>query len=172
MIKKATRTFAALVTSIALALAFASPAQAASSTVTAKTVKGPKGQRLTVSQTQNITSGTKVTVTGSGFNMKVGIYLTYCVIPPKGQRPDLCGPFDITGKNNSSIWISSNPPLYAALLVTPFKKGGRFKQQIPVTRMIGDQDCTVVRCAVLTRADHTRSDYRAADVIVPVTVKP
>jgi hypothetical protein len=29
----------------------------------------------------------------------------------------------------------------------------------------------VVKCAILTRADHTRSDYRKADVIIPVTFK-
>jgi len=135
------------------------------------TARGPRGQTLTVAQTTSIVSGTKVTVTGKGYDPKVGIYVTYCVIPKRGQRPELCGPFDVTGQNNQSIWISSNPPIYAALLVTPFKKGGSFKVTIPVQRMIGDKDCTVVRCAVLTRADHTRTDYRMADVIVPVTLK-
>jgi hypothetical protein len=137
----------------------------------AKTVKGPRGQVLTVSQTLDVVDGTKVTVTGKGYNLKVGIYATYCVIPKKGTRPELCGPFDITGANNQSVWISSNPPLYAALLVKPFGKGGTFKVQIPVNKMIGDQDCTVVKCAILTRADHTMSDYRMADVIVPITLK-
>jgi len=137
----------------------------------AQTVKGQRGQSLTVSNTVAVADSTRVTVVGAGYDMKLGIYVTYCVIPPKGTRPELCGPFDVTGANNQSIWISSNPPLYAAFLVTPFSKGGSFKVTIPVHRMIGNQDCKKVRCAVLTRADHTQSDNRLADVIVPILIK-
>lgn len=137
----------------------------------AKSAKGPKGQILTVSQTTDLADGTKVTVTGRNYNTKVGIYVTYCVIPKKGTRPELCGPYDITGRNNQSVWVSSNPPVFAAFLVTPFSRNGTFKVTIPVMRKIGDQDCTVVKCAVLTRADHTRSEYRLADVIIPVSIK-
>ena len=70
---------------------------------------------------------------------------------------------------SQAVWISSNPPLYAALLVTPFKKGGKFKVELPLSKTIGDKDCTKVKCAVLTRADHTKGDNRTADVIVPIT---
>jgi hypothetical protein len=108
--------------------------------------------------------------------------VTFCVIPAKGKRPELCGPFDVTGQNNQAVWVSSNPPIYAIPLVKPFDtvtttvKGkkvstGSFKVQVPATRMIGTYDCKVVKCAILTRADHTRSDYRKADVIIPVTFK-
>ena len=131
--------------------------------------KGPKGQVLSASKVTNLTDGQTITVKGTGYSKKVGIYVTYCVIPPKGQRPDLCGPFDITGQNNASTWISSNPPLYAAALVKPFSKGGSFRVQLKVTRMIGDQDCTLVKCAVTTRADHTRGADRSADAFIPVT---
>jgi hypothetical protein len=119
-----------------------------------------------------LTDGQKVTLTGKGYNTRVGIYVTYCVIPPKGQRPEQCGPFDITGQNNASFWISSNPPLYAAALVKPFGKGGTFKVSMAATRKIGDADCAIVRCAFTTRADHTRSDNRTADVFIPVKFKP
>jgi hypothetical protein len=37
--------------------------------------------------------------------------------------------------------------------------------------MIGDNDCSIVKCAIVTRADHTRSDYRKADLVIPVTFK-
>ena len=161
------------IASIAFILAVLCGASASTSYAagSAKTVSGPKGQSLTVSQTKDVPSGTQVTVTGKGYNTKVGIYVTYCVIPAKGARPDLCGPFDVTGQNNQSVWVSSNPPLYAALLVRPFGKGGTFKVTIPVQKMIGNKDCTVVKCAILTRADHTHGAYRLADVIVPVTIQ-
>lgn len=142
-------------------------AQAAAPT----SAKGAKGQVFTASAVRNLADGQKVKLTGKGYSTKVGIYVTYCVVPPKGQKPSECGPFDITGKNNASFWISSNPPLYAAALVTPFGKGGTFKVSMAATRFIGKADCTLVRCAFTTRADHTQSDVRSADVFLPVTFR-
>ena len=146
----------------------------------ATNASGPIGQTLNVDAAINVTDGQMLTVTGKGYDLNTGIYVTFCVIPPKGKRPELCGPFDVTGKNNQAVWVSSNPPVYAILLVKPFDKvtkkvkgksvtTGSFKVQVPATRMIGSYDCKVVKCAILTRADHTRSDYRKADVIIPVT---
>lgn len=135
--------------------------------------KGPTGQTLTATPTKNLPADktTVITVTGKGYSTKHGIYATFCVIPAKGEKPDLCGPFDITGKNNQSVWISSNPPVYGVALAKPFGKGGTFKVKVPVQSKIGDLDCTVLKCAILTRADHTQPDYRKADVIIPVTFK-
>jgi hypothetical protein len=146
--------------------AVGSPALA--STVSAR---GPKGQTISISRPVVFNDGDKVVVTGKGFDTKLGIYVTYCVIPPKGQRPDLCGPFDITGQNNASTWVSSNPPIYAKLLVKPFAKGGSFKVPLTITRMIGDQDCAVVACAITTRADHTAGSDRSADAFIPVKIR-
>lgn len=134
------------------------------------TAKGTKGQVLSV-PAKTFADGDKVIVSGKNYDTKLGIYVTYCVIPPVGERPELCGPFDITGKNNASTWIASNPPLYAKLLVKPFGKGGTFKVPVTITRMIGDQDCQVVKCAITTRADHTYGSDRSADVFIPVTIK-
>lgn len=139
--------------------------------VPAFAASGPKGQHLFASATRNLSDGQQITVSGKGYSKKVGIYVTFCVIPPKGTRPSECGPFDMSGVNNNSVWISSNPPIYAALLVKPFGKGGSFSISMKVTRFIGKYDCKVVRCAVVTRADHTRPDYRLADVFIPVTFK-
>ncbi len=150
-------------TSASPSLASPSPAVAA---------KGIRGQVFTASAAKSLKDGQKVTLTGKGYNTKLGIYVTYCVIPPKGQRPEQCGPFDITGKNNSSFWISSNPPLYAVALVTKFGKGGTFKVAMAATRKIGESDCAIVRCAFTTRADHTNSENRTADVFIPVTFRP
>ena len=143
----------------------------ASAASTAVSVKGPKGQTLTASVSQNLdpSKATKVTLTGKGYNTRVGIYATFCVVPEKGLKPEHCGGFDITGRNTQAHWISSKPPFYAQLVTKPFGKGGTFKVVIPVSQMIGEYDCKVVRCALTTRADHTRGDFRDADVFVPVT---
>lgn len=156
----------ALLASAGLIFAGLTPAHAA-----VASAKGPNGQILSVKMAGKVEDGTQVLVKGKNFSTKLGIYVTYCVIPPKGQRPDLCGPFDITGQNNASTWVSSNPPIYAKLLVKPFGKGGSFSVPITVTRMIGDQDCARVRCAITTRADHINGSDRSADVFIPVTFK-
>jgi hypothetical protein len=173
----------ALATALVLTLSAAcSPAVAEGSATVAKTATGALGQVLTIDQFSNLADGQVITVTGKGYDLKTGIYVTFCVIPAKGKRPELCGPFDITGKNNQSVWVSSNPPIYAVTLVTPFTRitkklnfqkvtTGSFRVQVPATRMIGTYDCKVVKCAILTRADHTQSDNRKADVIIPVTFK-
>ncbi len=146
---------------------------AASAASTAVSVKGPKGQTLTASVAKNLDPNvaTKITLTGRGYNTRVGIYATFCVMPEKGLKPEHCGGFDITGRNTQAHWISSKPPFYAQLVTKAFGKGGTFKVVVPVSQMIGEYDCKVVRCALTTRADHTRGDFRDADVFVPVTFK-
>lgn len=156
---------------IALALVTCLIASPVVADTSAKTVIGPRGQLLTVSQTINIIADSDVVVSGKNYKTKVGIYVAFCVIPEKGQKPELCSPYDITGQNNNSVWVSSNPPFYAALFVKPFTKNGSFKVRITVRKKIGDYDCKVVKCAILTRADHTKSEDRSADVIVPVNIK-
>jgi hypothetical protein len=170
---------------LALVLAVAAPvaaAPAAPAAATPKSATGPTGQVLTVDASQLLEDGQQITVKGRGYDLKVGIYATFCVLPEKGKKPESCGHFDITGQNNQAVWISSNAPFYAALLAKPFDKvtkkvknkkvtTGSFNVQVPVSKMIGDKDCTVVKCAIVTRADHTRSDYRKADVVIPVSFK-
>ncbi len=148
----------------------AGSANAASTTVS---VKGPKGQTLSASVSKNLdpAKATKITLAGKGYNTRVGIYATFCVMPEAGAKPEHCGGFDITGRNTQAHWISSKPPFYAQLVTKAFGKGGTFKVVVPVSQMIGEYDCKVVVCALTTRADHTRGDFRAADVFIPVTFK-
>lgn len=149
-------------------ITIAAPAHAKSSK---KTVKGPTGQSLTVSAT-SVRDGQVVTVTGKKYSKKVGIYLAYCVVNAKGEVPSPCGGgVNASGASDGSIWISSNPPEYGKSLAVPFTKSGGFKQKVRVSRYIGNVDCAVVKCAVVTRADHTDSVNRKADVIVPVKFK-
>jgi hypothetical protein len=134
---------------------------------------GRKGQRLTVWPSRGLSSyGQRVTVRGSGFNERVGIYVGLCVKPRTGAKPTPCGGgVDQDGSSQASAWISSNPPPYGARLAKPYKPGGSFRVTIKVSPRIGRYDCRVVRCAIVARADHTRAYDRTWDVIVPVTFR-
>ena len=138
------------------------------------TATGPTKQTLTVTPGKLISDNQVLTVTGKGYKMNVGIYVAFCVIPAKGKKPDHCsGGINLDGTSKGSVWISSNPPWYIpSSLLTPFGKGGTFKVQVTAAQHIDDQtDCKVVKCGVITRADHTNSNYRKADVLIPLKFK-
>lgn len=135
----------------------------------ATSISGPQGQTLTVATAQ-FKSDSKVTVVGKGFDETIGIYLAYCVLPKKGQAPTPCGGgADIQGVKEASFWISSNPPAYGVGLAIPFQAGGRFKEQLAVTKKIGKFDCTKVKCAITVRSDHLNEGDRTHDLFVPIT---
>lgn len=153
---------------LASSLVFVGPAQASFAN---KTVKGPKGQTLTIASTA-VKDGQTVKVIGKKFDKKIGIYLAFCVVNAKGEMPGPCGGgVNAAGDSTGSIWISSNPPAYGSSLAKPFNKSGGFTHKVTVSRYIGDIDCALVKCAIVTRADHTRSSDRKADVIVPIKFK-
>jgi len=149
-------------------LLLAVPSAAADSSRAA--AKGDYGQRVIVSQTQNLDpSGQRVVVRGRQFNPRVGVYVALCVKPNEGDAPSPCGGgVNLDASSQSSAWVSSNPPPYARNLATPFKKKGRFKVTLYVSSRIGNVDCRRIQCAIAVRADHTRSQDRSHDVIVPV----
>ena len=153
----------------ACAMAAASPVMAASGTVTAER----EGLTVTVSPARGLSAdGATVRVRGRGFDPAVGIYVGLCVIPAKGAKPSPCGGgVNMSGEDRSSAWIASNPPPYGAALATPFSRGGRFSVSLRVSSQIGDLDCRTTRCAIATRADHTRGGDRRFDVLVPVTFR-
>ena len=145
---------------------FISPAQAAP-----KTVTGSNGATLTASAT-TAKSGATLVVTGNHFDETVGIYVGFCVVPKKGKPPTPCGGgINKAGTGEASFWISSNPPPYGVGLAEEFLPGGRFTKKIKISRMIGKFDCTKVKCAITTRADHLMSDDRSFDIYIPITVK-
>lgn len=149
--------FAVVGTILALLLLLPAPADAAPS--------------LSVSQRDGLNpDGQAVTVSGSGFDTAKGIYVAYCVTPPRGQLPTPCGGgIDTAGTGGASVWISDNPPPYGEGLAKPFGPGGSFTVSLRVAPTIGDVDCRVSSCAVVTRADHLRTSDRSQDVVVPVT---
>jgi hypothetical protein len=113
-----------------------------------------------------------LTVNGKYFDETVGIYLAFCVIPPKGKAPTPCGGgVNKAGVGDASFWISSNPPPYAIGLTEEFLPGGRFTQKVKISKKIGKFDCTKIKCAITVRADHLRSNDRSSDLFIPITVK-
>lgn len=145
------------------------PANAASGGTTTVTTRS--GLSLTVTPVRGLPSdGATVRVVGKGYDRSVGIYVALCVKVPKGRQPSPCGGGVNTGGTSpASAWISSNPPPYGADLAVPFRKGGRFAVTLTVSPLIGDVDCRVTRCAIVTRADHTRPGDRRSDVAVPIS---
>lgn len=149
------------------------PTTAPATTVSADGRTATDGRRtLTVSQARDLKPSVQsVTVEGSGYDEAKGIYVAFCVIPANRQTPPgpCGGGQDRTGQAGGAVWVSSNPPVYARGLTTPYGKGGTFKVSINVQAQLNeDTDCRVVRCAVTTRNDHTRSSDRSQDILVPV----
>lgn len=133
--------------------------------------RGPSGNTLRVSKVRNLPSGGSfITVSGSGFNETIGIYVGLCRTPRKGVKPSPCGGgVDTTGRTQASAWISSNPPPYGQSLAKPYGRGGTFKVRLYVRSQINTStDCRRVGCSIVTRADHLRSSDRRWDLAVPV----
>ncbi|MET9970480.1 hypothetical protein ABZZ80_32360 [Streptomyces sp. NPDC006356] len=155
----------------ALLLSAAVPASAASGSAT-----GPEGQKLTVSKSSGLAAdGETVTVTGSGYNTAKGIYVAFCVDNGAGKTPTPCvGGVDMSGESGASAWISSNPPSYGEGLAKPYEGSGHkgsFSVRLKVRAKDANTDCTKsgVKCAVITRNDHTRGGDQSQTVRVPVT---
>lgn len=117
-------------------------------------------------------AGHTVTARGEGYDESKGIYVAWCVVPPPGQAPTPCGGgADQSGESGQSAWISTFPPPYGVGLARPYGPGGSFEVEIRVSRYIGEVDCFVTSCAVVTRNDHTRGGDRSQDVFAPVTFR-
>lgn len=156
--------------SVLLVLPAASPAAAAGGSAT-----GPEGQKLTVSKSSGLDrDGEPVTVTGSGYNTEKGIYVAFCVDNGAGKTPTPCvGGVDMSGESGASAWIASNPPSYGEGLAKPYEGSGHegsFSVRLKVRAKDANTDCTKsgVKCAVITRNDHTRGGDQSQTVRIPV----
>ena len=134
------------------------------------TVTSKYGRTITVTPVKGVPrTGAWVTVTGKGFDERVGIYVTMCVKPKAGKMPTPCGGgINRAGNSAASVWISSNPPRYGIGLAKPYGIGGKFSTKIFIGPYIGKYDCRKVACVVVTRADHLQPDNRKSDVLVPI----
>lgn len=152
--------------------ASAGPGQTAPATSVSadgRTVAGA-GKSLSASMTQGLAAtGQAVTVGGTGFDVTKGIYVTVCVIPPAGTIPSPCGGGQDEATSGSG-WVSSNPPSYAEGSTTPYGPNGSFQLALTLTPDISPAvNCLQVRCALVTRNDHTRTSDRSQDLILPIT---
>jgi len=166
------RRVATLVATLLVVPAVCLAPLAASATDAPASATGADGQRLTVSQSTDLApAGQKITVTGSGYPTYKGVYVAVCKVPADGGLPTPCGGgADTSGASQTSAWVSSNPPSYGKGLAQPYGKGGTFEVTIWAAPTLPDgTDCREVGCAVLTRADHTRTSDRSQDVLIPVT---
>jgi hypothetical protein len=136
---------------------------------------GTDGTRtLTVSQAAGLEpGGQQLAVAGSGYDAAKGIYVALCVVPPRNAQPTPCGGgVDIEGQAGAAQWISSNPPDYGVGLARPYGPAGSFSTQFTVRAQIAPGvDCRQVRCAIVTRADHTRTADRSQDIMIPVSFR-
>lgn len=144
---------------------------AAASASTTTTIKSANGQTLTASKTVGLApKGSWVTVSGRGYDERIGIYVTYCKLVKPGKVPTPCGAgIDMTGSTHTSVWVSSNAPLPLRPLVTEFSPGGKFKVRIKVIAVTSEINCLKYRCAIVTKSDHLNLDSTKNNVVMPIT---
>lgn len=128
---------------------------------------------LAVSKVRDLNpDGEVIEVRGSGYDERKGIYVAFCLLPPKGEKPSPCaGGEDREGASGSSVWISGRVA-DQSLGAKPYGDNGSFTLKLFATAAINaDVDCRVKRCAVVTRNDHFATDDRSQDLFVPVTFR-
>ena len=165
-----TTSVAVSTTSVATSGSTRAPNSSVASGAPTTTVASTSRPKLSVSQTNNLNpNGTSVTVRGTGFDVRKGVYVTVCTQAAPGPQATCIGGVNIDGSSASSVWVSSNPPGYAVGLTTPFLPDGSFTVDLVVVAKSGTLDCTAIKCGVITRSDHLRYTDRTQDVFVPVT---
>lgn len=162
-----TRFTAVLVLAGFAALSSLGSAHAGSTT----TIKGGNDKSLTASKTTALPpKGSWVTVSGRGYDERIGIYVTYCKIVKAGMVPTPCGAgIDMTGSTHTSVWVSSNAPLPLRPLVTEYNPGGKFKVRLKIVAVTKEINCLKYRCAIVTKSDHLNLDSTKNNVVMPIT---
>jgi hypothetical protein len=132
---------------------------------------GTHGQTLRVTPYSELDpDGQDLVVEGAGFDPAVGIYAALCVDQGPNLPPSPCvGGSGESSGSSSSAWITDNEQ-FASLRTAPFGAGGSFSVTLHVTAADESIDCydAATTCVLATRADHTASANRTADVKVPV----
>lgn len=163
-------TVVASTTSAAKSNATSTPSSSIVKVAPTTTVVAASRPKLSVSQTNSLNpNGTSVTVRGTGYDVKKGVYVIVCTQAAPGPQATCIGGINMDGSSASSVWVSSNPPNYAVGLTTPFSPDGSFIIDLLVIAKSGALDCTVLKCGVVTRSDHLRYTDRTQDVFVPIS---
>lgn len=130
--------------------------------------------------------GDVLTVRGSGFDPAIGIYVSICAIPVgdlAGEKPGPClgglpegamtedTPGDVAKvEPQTSVWIT-NDWAWRSFATQQYNGDGAgdFVARVLVADPVQENlDCTTVRCALTTRADHTAANDRVQDLMLPV----
>lgn len=139
-------------------------------------VTGPNGETI---DTASVRPGESLTVTGSGFDASTGIYVAVCAMPANPETkpgPCLGGIPDGVQEGGAevemltSVWIT-NDWAWSAFATQRYngEEPGSFttKLLVPAAQQEG-LDCTVTKCAIATRADHTATNDRVQDLLIPL----
>lgn len=137
-------------------------------------VTGKNGEEIDL---QDLHAGDLVTVTGTGYNPKTGIYVSFCELPDDPEKkPGPClgdipasedAAADASGELLASAWVSNNWAWKA--FATHQYSGNDFHVQLVVPDPVGNgADCTAHACGIVTRADHTAAKDRVQDVGVAI----
>lgn len=124
--------------------------------------------------------GDVLTIRGTGFDSSIGIYVGVCAIPASPeQKPGPClggipegaEQGDAAGQEAlSSAWITDDWA-WKAFATQGYSdhESGSFDVDLTVPApTIEGLDCTEVRCALVTRADHTALNDRVQDMLLPI----
>lgn len=131
--------------------------------------------------TSALSPGEHLVVTGSGYDASRGIYVAICVIPPEPTtKPGPCIGGVPSQKQEAvaagtvqyapSNWINNDWAwkLFGARSFDDVK-AGTFTAYIEVGDSSGSGfDCTVEKCGLFTRNDHTALADRVQDLYIPV----
>lgn len=133
----------------------------------AETVAGKKPSLTVSTDVVAPTGTTKVTVKGSGFNPKKGVYVALCQDNGAGKKPGPCYGGNRGGA--AQAWLSGSP-VSQAMGAKKFGAKGTFKVTLTVGAVAEGLDCTKVKCVLASRADHFAPEDRSLDVLVPARI--
>lgn len=120
-------------------------------------------------------SGDRVVVHGSGYDESTGIYVAVCrIADDPSQRPTPCiggvpeySEAEASDAWSASAWINGEAKwrLFGA---SSWGSDGSFEARLTLSSADSSLDCTVEKCAIYTRADHTALGDRRQDLYLPV----
>jgi hypothetical protein len=128
-------------------------------------------------------AGQRIVVSGTGYDAGQGIYVAICVIPddPSAKPGPCLGGVPSTEPTGGSTdtgeiqWAPSNwindDWAWKLFGARPYDDvaTGTFTAYLEVVDPVGEgYDCTVDRCAIYTRNDHTALGDRVQDLYIPV----
>lgn len=127
-----------------------------------------------------LTPGEEIVVSGTGFDSGIGIYVGFCAIPDTPEKkpgpclggiPEGAEQGDAAATESlSSAWITSDWAWRSfATQGYDDTETGSFEVRLTVpASSVEGLDCTVDRCAIVTRSDHTALRDRVQDMMLPI----